>query len=279
MGLNRKTKRKNAKAPRQWCGGVAINNRDFRIYDLVMTIVQPDVRFFALIPCAGNGSRAATSQPKQYEPIAGQPMVMHTLAAFAAVPALAHTWVVVAPGDDFFEQRAMAGSFTARVVRCGGATRADSVSNGLQALLADGALPTDWVLVHDAARCLITPAQIARLIAACQGDAIGGLLAQPLADTLKSEADGRVATTLDRAGKWLAQTPQMCRIGPLLAALKAAALGQLPVTDESSAMEFAGHKPRLVPGSAQNLKVTWPDDFALADAIFAIRQTSTSLSP
>lgn len=243
-----------------------------------MTIVQPDVRFFALIPCAGNGSRAATRQPKQYEPIAGQPMVMHTLAAFAAVPALARTWVVVAPDDDFFDQRPVASPFAARVARCGGATRADSVTNGLQALLADGALPTDWVLVHDAARCLVTPAQIARLIAACHGDAIGGLLALPLADTLKSEADGRVATTLDRAGKWLAQTPQMFRIGPLLAALKAAALGPLPVTDESSAMESAGHQPRLVPGSAQNLKVTWPDDFALAEAIFAIRQTSTRLS-
>ena len=279
MGLNRKTKRKNAKAPRRWCGGVAVNNRDFRIYDLRMTIVQPDVRFFALIPCAGHGSRAATIQPKQYEPIAGQPMVMHTLAAFAAVPALARTWVVVAPDDDFFDQRPVASPFTARVARCGGATRADSVTNGLQALLADGALPTDWVLVHDAARCLITPAQIARLIAACQGDAIGGLLAQPLADTLKSEATGRVAATLDRAGKWLAQTPQMFRIGPLLAALKAAALGQLPVTDESSAMEFAGHQPQLVPGSAQNLKITWPDDFALAEAIFSIRRTSTTPPP
>ena len=241
-----------------------------------MTIVQPDVRFFALIPCAGNGSRAATLQPKQYEPIAGQPMVMHTLAAFAAVPALARTWVVVAPDDDFFDQRPVASPFAARVARCGGATRADSVTNGLQALLADGALPTDWVLVHDAARCLITPAQIARLIAACQGDAIGGLLALPLADTLKSEADGRVATTLDRAGKWLAQTPQMFRIGPLLAALKAAALGPLPVTDESSAMEIQGFKPLLVPGSAQNFKLTYPQDFALAEAIL---QSRTKAAP
>jgi 2-C-methyl-D-erythritol 4-phosphate cytidylyltransferase len=106
------------------------------------------------------------------------------------------------------------------------------------------------------------------------------LLAQPLADTLKSESDGRVATTLDRAGKWLAQTPQMFRIGELHAALQAAAREQLVVTDESSAMESAGHQPRLVPGSAQNFKVTWPEDFMLAEAILGQRQQqSQTLTP
>ena len=240
-----------------------------------MTTVRPDAlnsRVFALIPCAGSGSRAATAQPKQYEAIAGQPMVMHTLAAFAAVPALAQTLVVVAADDDFFDQLPMTGF---AVARCGGATRADSVRNGLQALLTGGAVPSDWVLVHDAARCLITSLQISGLVAECQDDAVGGLLAQPLADTLKSEAGGRVASTLDRAGKWLAQTPQMFRIGPLLAALSAAAQAQLTVTDESSAMEAAGHQPRLVTGSAQNFKVTWPEDFALAAAILRTRQPST----
>ena len=236
-----------------------------------MTIVQPDVRFFALIPCAGNGSRAATIQPKQYEPIAGQPMVMHTLAAFAAAPALAQTLVVLAPDDDFFRQMPMGGVAAAR---CGGATRAESVFNGLQALLSGGASPGDWVLVHDAARCLITSAQIEGLMAACREDAVGGLLALPLADTLKFAVGGRVAGTLDRADKWLAQTPQMFRIGLLLAALSAAARKQLTVTDESSAMESAGHQPRLVPGSAQNFKVTWPEDFALAEAILIQRHTS-----
>lgn len=240
-----------------------------------MTTVRPDAlnsRVFALIPCAGSGSRAATAQPKQYEAIAGRPMVMHTLAAFAAVPALAHTLVVVAADDGFFDALPQAGF---AVARCGGTTRADSVHNGLQALLAGGAAPGDWVLVHDAARCLITSQQITGLVAACRDDAVGGLLAQPLADTLKSEAGGRVASTLDRAGKWLAQTPQMFRIGPLLAALGAAAQAQLTVTDESSAMEAAGHQPRLVPGSAQNFKVTWPDDFALAEAMLRARQPPT----
>lgn len=244
-----------------------------------MTTAPPDVlnsRVFALVPCAGHGSRAATAQPKQYEVIAGQPMVLHTLAAFAAVADVVQTWVVVAPDDDFFDRQPKAGLALARVVRCGGVTRSNSVANGLQALLSGDALPTDWVLVHDAARCLITPRHIASLMAACLDDAVGGLLAQPLTDTLKCEIGGRVAGTLDRADKWLAQTPQMFRIGPLLAALdlalQAAARGELMVTDESGAMEAAGHQPRLVPGSAQNFKVTWPEDFALAEAILGQRQ-------
>ena len=155
---------------------------------------------------------------------------------------------------------------------CGGATRAESVFNGLGHLLATGAQAHDWVLVHDAARCLITPAQIEALIDACTPDAVGGLLALPLPDTLKAERDGRVAATIDRAGKWLAQTPQMFRIGPLHAAYAAhAASGFVGITDEASAMESAGHAPRLVRGSAQNFKVTYPEDFALAEAVLRSR--------
>lgn len=266
-----KTQSKNANAPRRQKGGVAVNGLDFRIYDLAMTSAPPEARFFALIPCAGHGSRAATPQPKQYETVAGQPMVMHTLAAFTAVPHVTRTLVVVAPGDEFFSTRALPG---VAVAHGGGATRAASVKSGLHALLERGATAQDWVLVHDAARCLVTPAQITELIHTCQHDPVGGLLAQPLADTLKSEADGRVAGTLDRSGKWLAQTPQMFRIGPLLAALDSAAQQQRTVTDESSAMEAAGHQPRLVPGSAQNFKVTWPEDFALAAAILSARSNT-----
>ena len=200
-------------------------------------------------------------------------MVIHTLAAFAAVPALAQILVVVAPGDGFWDALPAARWV---VDPCGGASRAVSVQNGLKALLDLGAAPTDWVLVHDAARCLVTPGQIEGLIAACRDDAVGGLLALPLADTLKSDTGGRVASTLDRAGKWLAQTPQMFRIGALLAALEAAAQMLLSVTDESSAMEAAGYQPRLVTGSAQNFKVTWPEDFALAEAVLRARKHPTS---
>ena len=226
--------------------------------------VPPEVRFWALIPCAGAGSRAGTDGPKQYRRLAGQPMVLHTLAAFAGVARIAHTAVVVAVDDEFFHSQ----SATYLIARCGGSTRAASVFNGSSFLLTHGAAPNDWVLVHDAARCLITPAQINALIDACTGDEVGGLLAHKLPDTLKSEAGGRVAGTLDRSDKWLAQTPQMFRIGALRDALQHA--GD-KVTDESSAMEAMGFHPLLVQGSAQNFKVTYPEDFALAEAVLNAR--------
>jgi 2-C-methyl-D-erythritol 4-phosphate cytidylyltransferase len=221
-------------------------------------------KLWALIPCAGNGSRSGATGPKQYQPVAGQAMVLHTLAAFAAVPRLAATLVVVSAGDRFFD----AIDATVLVAACGGSTRAASVFNGLNALLEQGATPTDWVLVHDAARCLITPQQINTLIDACAEDAVGGLLALKLPDTLKSEVGGRVAATVDRHDKWLAQTPQMFRIGALQLALQAAGDA---VTDESSALEFMGQQPLLVEGSAQNFKVTYPQDFALAEAVLRSR--------
>jgi 2-C-methyl-D-erythritol 4-phosphate cytidylyltransferase len=221
-------------------------------------------KLWALIPCAGNGSRSGAAGPKQYQPIAGQPMVLHTLAAFSAVPRLAATLVVVSAGDPFFDSL----DATVLVASCGGSTRATSVFNGLNALLERGATPVDWVLVHDAARCLITPQQINTLIDACANDPVGGLLALKLPDTLKSEANGRVASTIERRDKWLAQTPQMFRIGALQQALQAAGDA---VTDESSALELVGQQPLLVEGSAQNFKVTYPQDFALAEAVLRSR--------
>lgn len=228
---------------------------------------RSSARFFALIPCAGQGSRAAAlaGLAKQYQKIAGQAMVLHTLAAFLRVSRLARVLVVVAPGDGFFD--AMADkSFD--VAACGGVSRAESVRQGLDVLIASGAQTGDWVLVHDAARCLITPAQIKQLMDACQHDEVGGLLAHQLPDTLKQEVNGRVAGTLDRSGKWLAQTPQMFRIGMLMQALDAAGG---TVTDESSAIEALGLAPKLVAGSAQNFKVTYPEDFALAEAVLLNR--------
>ena len=226
-------------------------------------------RCFALLPCAGSGARAGGVVPKQYQPVAGVPMVRHTLAAFLAVARIARVLVVVAPGDDTLQTTDAAYSIAA----CGGPTRAASVFNGLHALRAQGARADDWVLVHDAARCLVTPALIDTLIDACLPDPVGGLLALPLPDTLKAAgADGRVQATIDRHGKWLAQTPQMARIGLLQAALAAhAASGFAGITDEASALEAAGHRPLLVRGSAQNLKVTWPEDFALAEAVLSSR--------
>jgi 2-C-methyl-D-erythritol 4-phosphate cytidylyltransferase len=225
-------------------------------------------RCFALLPCAGVGARAGGDTPKQYQLLLGQPMVLHTLAAFQAVPRIAQVWIVVAPTDRF----SSGDPPGVKRVHCGGGSRAESVFNGLRAMRDAGAHATDWVLVHDAARCLVTPAQITALMNACESDAVGGLLALKLPDTLKAEAGGRAVATIDRADKWLAQTPQMFRIGLLQAALQAqAASGFAGVTDEASAVELAGHAPRLVAGSAQNFKVTYPEDFALAEAILRSR--------
>ena len=215
------------------------------------------------------GVRAGAGGPKQYAQLAGQAVVAHTLAALAAVPAITATLVVVARDDAAFEHHAP--SFTgakAWVARCGGATRAASVTAGLGVLRERGAMDEDWVLVHDAARCLLQPAWVQRLIDACRGDAVGGLLALPLADTLKASQADRVSATLPRAEKWLAQTPQMFRLGLLQRALLQAGDA---VTDESSAIEALGLQPLLVPGDAENFKLTWPTDFALAARLMETR--------
>ena len=225
-------------------------------------------RCHALIPCAGSGSRSGRAGPKQYELLAGRRLVDHTLDAFLAVPQLASVWLVLAPDDD---SRFRADPRLQRLC-VGGASRAASVHNGLKALRTAGVPESDWVLVHDAARCLVTTAQIDALIDACQGDSVGGLLAHKLADTLKTASDGpggvRVAATVDRSDKWLAQTPQMFRLGVLLRALEQVGAA---ATDEASAIEAMGLRPRLVPGGAQNFKVTYPEDFALAEAVLAQR--------
>jgi 2-C-methyl-D-erythritol 4-phosphate cytidylyltransferase len=239
----------------------------------------PGPRLWALVPCAGSGSRAGAGGAKQYRDLLGRPLVAHTLAAFAGVARLAGALVVVAADDEAFGDvdgpgaaALPAGDRRFRVARCGGATRAASVAAGLAELRAQGAADADWVLVHDAARCLITAAQVDSLIDACRGDPVGGLLAQPVADTLKQAgADGRVAATVDRGGKWQAQTPQMFRLGPLAGALAQAGDA---VTDESSAVEALGLRPLLVPPGGPNFKVTWPEDFALAAAVLQARAGS-----
>jgi len=224
-------------------------------------------RCYALVPCAGIGERAGTAGPKQYEALNGRAVVAHTLAALAQVQRLTATLVVLSPADAQFARHA-ADFDPAWVARCGGASRAETVSNGLAALAERGARPEDWVLVHDAARCLLRPGWVDRLIDACAGDAVGGLLALPLADTLKQARAGRVAATLDRTDKWAAQTPQMFRLGLLQRALAAAGAG---VTDEASAIEALGLAPQLVAGEFENFKLTWPADFALAARLLETR--------
>lgn len=242
-----------------------------------------------MIPAAGTGQRAthggigsAGSVPKQYHRLLDECLLAHTLRSLSAVDALERILVVLAPGDAHFEALAgVNGLCNVQAQRIGGASRAESVRNGVQALLRDhGAQQDDWVLVHDAARCLVTPALVERLIEACQGDAVGGLLALPLPDTLKQQRpsdDGppRVADTVPRSGKWLAHTPQMFRLQTLADALDAGDLAT--ITDEASAIEAVGLSPLLVPSSAQNFKVTYPEDFALAEAVLHARRARTDM--
>ncbi len=236
-----------------------------------MSLTSAHPRFHALIPCAGTGSRAGTPMPKQYKTVAGQPMVMHTVQALAQVQQIAQGWLVLSHDDDFVWPNGALWPERFARLNCGGSTRAESVFNGLSAMLAAGVPARDWVLVHDAARCLVAPEAVTLLIETCQDDPVGGLLAFPLPDTLKTQTRGdvpRVEATVPREGKWLAQTPQMFRVGPLHQALEeVAASGFAGITDEASAMERQGLSPRLVPGSAMNLKVTYPADFAFAEAV------------
>ena len=218
-------------------------------------------RYLALIPAGGSGARMGAGLPKQYRLLAGRPLIVHTLQALLDFTPVECVHVVVAP-DDALARRYLSGlSARVRLHFCGGSTRADSVRNGLAAMAAADA---DWVLVHDAARPCIRPEALQRLIDEVSDDAVGGLLAVPVADTLKrAAADGRVTRTEPREGLWQAQTPQMFRYRLLCEAL-AAPWPSAP-TDEAQAVEWAGHAPRLVLGDPRNLKVTWPADLALAE--------------
>lgn len=218
----------------------------------------------ALVPAAGVGARAnragADAVPKQYRVLAGQPMLRRSVAALLADPRIRQVRVAVSAGDGW-AQAALAGLPRTVIRACGGAIRADTVAN---ALADSGAAPDDWVLVHDAARPGLPLDALKRLIDACLADAVGGLLALPVGDTVKGGAD-RVARTVDRNGLWLAQTPQMFRAGMLAQALRDAPRRGVDVTDEASAIEAAGYAPLLVQGALRNFKVTWPDDFELME--------------
>ena len=228
---------------------------------------------YALIPAAGSGSRLAGEAPKQYLSLAGQPMLWHAIRALC-VPQVDSVFVVLAPGDKTFERHDWS-AFEGRLepLYCGGETRRDSVFNGLVAAMAQ-VDASDWVLVHDAARPCLPAQDLQRLIEETQADAVGGILAYPVADTVKKVGKDeagvqRIAGTEERSQLWLAQTPQMFRAGLLAQALRQA---RRPVTDEAGAIEQMGLRPRLVAGSRDNLKVTYPEDMAIAEAILRRRQ-------
>ena len=221
-------------------------------------------RLVGLIPAAGQGRRVAGDLPKQYIEIKGEPILAHAAQALLAHPGIDLVFVVLAPDDSHYARYDW-GRFGDRLAPlwCGGATRRDSVLNGLDAM-AGVVDPEDWVLVHDAARPCLAREDLVRLIEAVSEDDVGGILALPLADTLKrADGKGRIAATEPRSGLWLAQTPQMFRHATLLRALGPAS----EVTDEAAAVEMLGLRPRLVEGSARNIKITYPSDLALAEAV------------
>lgn len=221
-------------------------------------------RNFALVPAAGTGVRMGDGVPKQYLPVAGQPMIRHALGVLCASPRIEGVFVVLAEQDEEWARHDWSSlAPKLAILRCGGATRADSVFNGLNSIVAE-IDPYDWVLVHDAARPCLSAALLHALIDEVSGDEIGGILAMPVADTLKrAGTDRRIETTVPREHLWQAQTPQMFRYGLLRDALSRSRI----VTDEAGAVESLGHRALLVPSDSSNLKVTYPSDLALAEKI------------
>ena len=234
-----------------------------------MTATTNQPRYFALLPAAGVGARMAANGPKQYLPVGGKPLLRHAVDAFRASALVTHTYVVVSPEDGQIDGVLPPGLEGVTVLRCGGATRMDSVLNGLRALhgeLAD----TDLVMVHDAARPGLTPALIEKLVQGVGDHEAGGLLALPVVDTVKRAggSDSDQVTTVPRSGLWLAQTPQMFSYALLLRALGSAPDANA-ITDDASAVEMLGLSPRLIEGHPRNLKVTLPADIRIAEMYLA----------
>ena len=227
-------------------------------------------RYIALIAAAGVGTRLGNEVPKQYVRLGARTILEHSIYAMLSDMRIDRVFVVVAPGDERWRSVPIDNT-RVEFLAVGGASRAASVLNGLNALTTR-THDDDHVLVHDAARPCLGTAELARLIEEAAGNT-GGLLALPLADTLKRADGDHVAETLPRSGVWCAQTPQMFRVGLLRAALSTGPLDD--ITDEASAIERQGGVPRLVPGAVTNIKVTTQQDLALAEAILSHRERST----
>ena len=223
-------------------------------------------KFHALIPAAGSGARMGADLPKQYLPLAGKPLLYHALDRLCRHPAIERVFVVLAPGDREFARhdwQPLAAKF--EPLYCGGETRAASVFNGLIAA-SDAIDDEDWLLVHDAVRPCLPIDALERLITGLREEKTGGLLALPVVDTLKrGDADSYVVQTAPRDNLWQAQTPQMFRYRLLVEALHAT--DPALATDEARAIEQLGLRPKLVMGDTRNVKVTYPQDLAVAEAI------------
>jgi len=227
------------------------------------------MKFYALSPAAGSGSRMGGAIEKQYMDLNAVPMIAYAMMVLAREPRIEKLFIVLSPTDKRWNNYEWQGwEERIEVLRCGGATRAETVLNGLDAI-AKVCDADDWVLVHDAARPCLPDEMLAKLLDEVADDPVGGLLAVPVADTLKRAAADtgsgiRAEATVPRAGLWQAQTPQMFRHGKLTEALRAAGSD---MTDEASAIEQLGLQPRLVESDSRNLKVTYPQDLELAGMI------------
>jgi len=229
---------------------------------------------YVIIPAAGTGSRMGAQVPKQYLHLHGKPLIAHCLEVFTASKLIDHVYVVLSPDDQTWKMQMNAFDFGDKVscLYAGGDTRAATVRNGLLAVQPQTDAE-DWILVHDAARPGLSNGLLTKLIESLQGDAVGGLLAMPVADTLKKvQGDSpeiRVENTVSRQGLWQAQTPQMFRYHLLKTALQ---LPQDAPTDEAQAIEILGHQPKLITGALRNLKVTYPQDLDVVSALMQVKE-------
>jgi 2-C-methyl-D-erythritol 4-phosphate cytidylyltransferase len=221
-------------------------------------------RFHIIIPAAGAGNRMATAIPKQYLPLCGKPIVSHCIQTFFSCPRIASINLALSAEDFFWRSLTLDSNSRLNLHYTGGDTRAQTVLNTLEAMRSSVA-EDDWILVHDAARPGLTVTLLNQLLDTLEHDDVGGLLALPLADTLKqSNAEQRVEKTIPREGLWQAQTPQMFRFNLLQKAL--ASFDGAP-TDEAQAVEALGLQPKLVVGSLRNMKITYPQDMALMEVL------------
>jgi 2-C-methyl-D-erythritol 4-phosphate cytidylyltransferase len=228
----------------------------------------------ALIPAAGRGTRYGGAVLKQYLPVNGKAVLAHTIRAFQFHPVITGITVVLADDDQLFESAV--GQLTAVVdTVTGGDTRAQSVRNGLQ-FITDSHPEDEWVLVHDGARPCLSAHSLDRLLEQGLQSPDGAILAMPVSDTLKRAGDEKEITdTVDRSGLWVAQTPQLFRVEALARAIDAAQEAGCELTDEASAMEFVGAKPKLVMGSVANIKITYPVDLAIAEALLTRKERTS----
>ncbi len=225
--------------------------------------VENKVTYWAVVPAAGVGRRMGSDIPKQYLPLDSRLVIEHTLQRLLDHPRIEKTLVALSPNDEWWPDTAYANHADIMTVD-GGAERCHSVLNALNKL-SGVAKNDDWVLVHDAARPCLRSGDIDRLIEQLNNHPVGGILGVPVRDTMKrADALGQITATVCREGLWHAFTPQMFRLGMLCRALSQAIEQEKPVTDEASAMELAGFIPELVEGHPDNIKITRPEDLALA---------------